>query len=106
MIELIFDRECPNAEAAREQLRKALTLANRNPGWTEWDREAPDSPEYARQYASPTILVNRRDVSGNGAEVDANSCRVYRRKDGTLTGSPPAEDILSAIRTEELEEEA
>lgn len=103
-LELIFDRDCPNAEAAREHLRQALALANRDPVWTEWDREAPESPDHARQFGSPTILVNGRDVSGKDTESDANSCRVYQHENGGFAGAPSPEDILAAIRTEEFAE--
>ncbi len=104
LIELIFNSDCPNADAAREQLRQALRLAGREPTWVEWDRESPDSPAHASRFGSPTILVNGRDISGKDTESDASSCRVYQNENGGFGGAPSPEDILSAIRDEEFTE--
>jgi hypothetical protein len=63
-IELIYDMDCPNVESARGVLRDALAAEGLESEWAEWDRESGDSHEYAREYGSPTILVDGRDVSG------------------------------------------
>lgn len=88
-IELIFDATCPHVEAARAQLREALTRAGRPATWTEWDRAALDAPPYARRYASPTILVDGRDIAGGGTlETGGSGCRL---------GTPSAQVILEAL---------
>jgi len=97
-IELIIDAGCPNVEAAREVLREALIEAGFETAWTEWDREAGGSPAYAREYGSPTILVDGRDVSGQGTESDANCCRVYVSADGSFRGVPEVETVRAALR--------
>jgi len=96
-IELIYDADCPNVEAARSQLRLALARAGMHPGWNEWERSDSAAPPHVRRYGSPTILVEGRDVSG-GAPADADCCRVYRGGDGRLQGVPPAETIAAALR--------
>ncbi len=97
-IELVIDRDCPNVQAARDVLSQALSAAGYASEWTEWDRGAAQSPAYVRSYGSPTILVDRQDVSGNGSESDANCCRVYRDPDGGFRGVPSRESILKALR--------
>lgn len=88
-IELIFDATCPHVEAARGQLREALTRAGRPAMWTEWDRAALDAPPYAQRYASPTVLVDGRDVAGGGAlDHGSSGCRL---------GTPSAQVILAAL---------
>ena len=88
-VELIFDATCPHVDAARDQLREALTMARLPLTWTEWDRAASDAPPHAQRYASPTILVDGRDVAGDGGTVDAGSgCRLR---------TPTAPMILAAL---------
>ena len=96
-VELIYNHDCPNADAAREVLHNALSAAGLEPRWIEWDRGEANSPSYARQYGSPTILVDKEDVSGEGGESAANSCRVYRAPDGSLRGVPSIQSVLAAL---------
>jgi hypothetical protein len=86
---LIFDATCPHVEAARAQLREAFARAGRRATWTEWDRAASDAPPYALRYASPTILVDGRDVAGGGTlDASGSGCRL---------GTPNAKVILEAL---------
>jgi len=96
-IELIIDRGCPNVEAARAELRRALSDLELPLRWQEWDRESTEAPAHARKYGSPTVLVNGRDVVGDGTEADANSCRVYLDHDGRIRGAPSAKEIRDAL---------
>lgn len=96
-VELILDPDCPNVELARERLREALAAENLPLEWTEWDRSAADAPSHARDYGSPTVLVDGDDVSGEGTSADANCCRVYAGGDG-IEGAPSVSDISSALR--------
>ncbi len=98
-VELIYDQDCPNVEAARAQLRKALAAVGVPAKWQEWDREAEGVPMYVRRYGSPTILVDERDVVGEGTESDSNCCRVYASENGRLQGVPPVDKIVSALRS-------
>jgi len=63
-VELIYDADCPNVAAARSVLIKAFTKTGVSACWREWERSASDAPQYAKDYASPTILIDGRDVGG------------------------------------------
>lgn len=97
-VELIYDLDCPNAAATRTALIRAFAETGLNARWAEWDRGASESPEYARQYASPTILVEGADVSGSADGVHARACRVYRGDDDRLQAAPPVAAIVAALR--------
>jgi hypothetical protein len=96
-VELIFDADCPNVAAARSLLIKAFTQTGVSARWREWERSAPDSPEYARRFGSPTILVNERDVGGGAPGVCNAGCRIYSDGDGKLSRIPPLEAICTAL---------
>ncbi|MFG0332430.1 MAG: hypothetical protein ACF8TS_03620, partial [Maioricimonas sp. JB049] len=96
-LELIYDRDCPNVEAARQQLRLALEQSGRPVRWTEWERNAPQSPAYVRQFGSPTILVGGIDVAGTAPSAQADCCRLYANESGDLQGVPTTDAILSAL---------
>lgn len=97
-VELIYDADCPNAEAARSQLRLALARAGKAPEWDEWERSDPAAPSHVRRYGSPTILVDGRDIAGQAAAEGADCCRLYQSESGGLQGFPSAESIAAALR--------
>lgn len=98
-VELIYDADCPNVEAARDQLRQALNQIGDPAEWNEWERSDPASPPHVRQYGSPTILVDGRDVAGACPSDESNCCRIYREEAGRAQGFPSSETIVSALRT-------
>ena len=91
-IDFIFDRDCPHAETARENLRDALGRASLPFTWTEHTVGDRDLPAYARGFGSPTVLVDTRDVGGEQPGV-APHCRLYANH----RGAPSVEEILSAL---------
>ncbi len=96
-VELIFDRDCPNVEAARQQLQRAFQQVGQPVEWVEWNRNDPAAPDYARRYGSPTILVDGADVADVLPLDGAACCRVYPSDDG-LQGVPPVEVIAAALQ--------
>jgi mercuric ion transport protein len=98
-VELIYDSDCPNIDQARSAIDAALREIGATSEWKEWDRSAEETPPALRQYGSPTILIDRRDVGGleMDAAADANSCRVYADGCGCLRGAPTAQQIVAAI---------
>ena len=97
-VEFIYDSDCPNAPEARQALLRAFAELNITAKWTEWSRSSPESPPYARQYGSPTILVNGLDVTGTEPLEEANCCRVYLHGPSGLRGVPPVSSIVAALR--------
>jgi len=96
-VELVYDKDCPNVEGARENLLRAFVRLGLPPNWTEWERNSKDSPAYARTYGSPTILINEGDCLGLDTKNDANSCRIYSSSDGKVAGVPSIDAIALAI---------
>jgi hypothetical protein len=100
MVELVYDRDCPNVDRAREMIRTALAHLGLPLAWTEWDRESSETPNDRRHFASPTVLIDGQDIGcdENGAALtDANACRVYVDGDGCLCGAPSSGLIVRAI---------
>ena len=96
-VELIYDADCPNVAQARSLLIKAFTQTGVSARWREWERSAPGSPEYARRYGSPTILVNEKDVGGGAPGAGNAACRIYSDGDGKLSRIPPLDAVCSAL---------
>lgn len=96
-IEFIYDRNCPNIEDARTQLRRALEQSGLAPDWQEWERSDPTSPAYTRLYGSPTVLVAGEDINGEPPSGDP-SCRIYANTQGRNRGVPDATLIRSALQ--------
>lgn len=92
-VELIYDLDCPNVKGTRENLLLAFSKSGMEPSWVEWDCNAPDSPEYARNCGSPTVLVGGQDIAGAISEPGANNCRLYGK-----SGVPPTSLIADALR--------
>jgi mercuric ion transport protein len=98
-VELIFDASCPNVAATRWHLREAFARIGLPEHWVEWDRASPTCPPYARDYASPTVLVGGRDVAGANDPVAGDGCRVYADATGALRGVPDVEVIVGALKS-------
>lgn len=97
-IEFIHFKGCPNIDATRTNLMKALSEAKLPAKWTEWDRNDENAPSYVKNYGSPTILVDGKDVAGSSGESESDSecCRVYQTSDGVV-GTPSVDLILQAL---------
>lgn len=103
-VELIWHRGCPNAATARTALMRAFSKTNSPAQWQEWCVDDPECPEEFRQYGSPTILIDGKDI--DGLEPDAqgetrSACRVYQDESGVLSGSPAVDRIVAMIKDDE-----
>ncbi|RJQ47369.1 MAG: hypothetical protein C4528_05310 [Gammaproteobacteria bacterium] len=96
-VELIYDRDCPNVAAARAQLLRAFVQAGLIPSWREWERHDAQSPRYAHEYGSPTLLIDGADVAADDAQTDANCCRLYADQ-GRLSGIPSLAVLTAKLR--------
>lgn len=105
-VELIYDSDCPNVRGARQVLLQAFAHLNLPPQWTEWERGSQESPRYARQYGSPTILVNGQDVGGAEPAQEADCCRVYLDGPAGTRGVPRISRVMAALDTSQAREPA
>ncbi len=88
-IELIYFDGCPCVDDARANLQQALQAARLPAQWTEWEQNDPAAPARVKQYGSPTVLVNGRNVTGDEEGVDASAC--------CADGAPALETIQAAL---------
>ncbi len=91
-VELIYFDGCPNAAPARDNLEKAIAAAGCGCQITEWKQGDENAPDYIRQYGSPTILIDGKDIAGAGNSGSSTSCRVYEG------GVPSVETIQAALK--------
>ena len=91
-IQLLHFQGCPNVDAAREALRKAMAAEKVDVVVEEIDVEASDAPAWARGWGSPTILIDGNDVAGQEPSESA-SCRLY------AGGVPSVDAIRSRLVT-------
>jgi mercuric ion transport protein len=89
-IQLLYFEGCPNLAPAREALREALAAEQIDDGVDEIDVEAPDAPEWARGWGSPTILVDGKDLTGATRATGA-ACRLYKG------GTPSVDEIRARL---------
>ncbi len=94
-VQLLSFPGCPNADAAREALRRSLLAAGLPPRFEEMDVTAQGTPERLRAWGSPTILVDGRDVAD--AAPTGPSCRLYPGPEGGAQGIPPEDLIGKAL---------
>ncbi|MBL4818833.1 MAG: MerC domain-containing protein, partial [Deltaproteobacteria bacterium] len=60
--------------------------------------DSPETPEYAKSVASPSVFVNGKDVAEDRGSHTGKGCRVYYN-DGKYEGVPSAESIVAAIQS-------
>lgn len=97
LVELIYQADCPNVRRTRQNLLEALAGSGAPARWTEWDSTGPGAPAYARHFASPTILVNGRDVAADNGVDGGTACRLYIGPQGSISGAPSIELIAAAL---------
>lgn len=94
-VELVYFEGCPNADAARENLRKAFVELKMEADWQEWDQNNDDIPDHLKIFGSPSILVEGTDVAGDPDDCcQAKSCRIYEGGQN----APDVEMIKAALQ--------
>ncbi|MCR9145558.1 MAG: MerC domain-containing protein [bacterium] len=78
-------------------MNDAMTSLGLSPDWREHCRQDENAPPYAQKFGSPTILVDGEDVAP-AAGAGGNACRIYRDADGRMSGLPPREDLVRALK--------
>lgn len=98
-IELLWWAGCPSTERALSELRAALQDAGISGADVRMTEITTEEEARARAFVgSPTILVDGEDVSPPSEEPVGLNCRIYRRRDGTVSPRPDREDLREALR--------
>lgn len=100
-IQLLYFPGCPHLPKTRRTLHKALeTLALKNVLVKEIDVSTAGCPSFYKNWPSPSVLINSRDIDGMKPAKGA-ACRIYRSG-----GTPEMEQIIAAIKTAVEKEDA
>jgi hypothetical protein len=97
-VELLWWSECPSWERTLTMLRdemKALGLDSESVEVRQV--ETAEAAEREAFVGSPTIRVDGRDVQPPRDEPAGLTCRVYRRRDGSVSPLPDPADIREAL---------
>ena len=97
-VELFWWEGCPSTERALQELRQALVavgLQDVEP--TLREIRSDEDARRAGFIGSPTIRIDGVDVAPQPEEPAALSCRVYRRRDGTIMPTPDPQDVHEAL---------
>jgi hypothetical protein len=98
-IELLWWAGCPSTERARAELRAALEDAGISNAKVRMTEITTVQQAQARGFVgSPTILVDGEDVAPPGEEPVGLNCRVYRRRDGTVSPTPGPDIVRAALK--------
>lgn len=93
-VQLLYFPGCPNVAETRRALAAAMEQLALDPDAIEAvNVHGRACPDHLRNWPSPSILVDGRDIEGTPA-VDAAACRIYP---GGRT--PAAETIVNALKT-------
>jgi hypothetical protein len=77
-IELLGFASCPNTPILRDRLRAAIAAVDSRWRFADIDQETLAKDDLRRGYATPTILVNGRDLYGLPVPSEpAMGCRIY-----------------------------
>jgi hypothetical protein len=89
---------CPNCEATRDLVEQTVRELHLE---AEIETIRVHDADEARRYrflGSPTVQVDGNDIEAGRDTIEASfSCRVYRTPSG-ITGVPPKDLLLDAIR--------
>lgn len=98
-VELLWWEGCPSTETALSELRQALSDVGLQAVQVRM-REicSDDDAGQAGFIGSPTVLVDGVDVAPQPGEPAGLSCRVYRRRDGSISPTPDPMDVRDALR--------
>ncbi|MCK6458167.1 MAG: hypothetical protein L6Q92_16760 [Phycisphaerae bacterium] len=92
-VQLLYFPGCPNVDAARGALTRALHAAGLLLQFDEIDVSAQDTPAPLRVWGSPTILIDGVDVGG-ATEPTGLTCRLYSRDCCSSSAGAPTEAMV------------
>jgi hypothetical protein len=99
-VELLWWEGCPSTERTLVEVREALRDVGLNGAEIRMREITTDAAAQAAGFlGSPTILVDGEDPLPAGQEDSVGlNCRVYRRRDGTVSPIPDPDDLREALR--------
>jgi hypothetical protein len=99
-VELLWWQGCPSWERALQILRAEMEAAGLDPGTVRVTEIEGDADAERRDFpGSPTIRVDGHDIQPPGAEEPGGlTCRVYRRRDGSISPLPDPANVREALR--------
>jgi hypothetical protein len=99
-VQLLWWEGCPSTERALAELREALADVGLPEAHVRMHEIKTDAEAGEAGFlGSPTILIDGTDVAGPGnGDVVGLSCRVYRRRDGTISPTPDPDDLRETLR--------
>jgi len=95
-VRLLYFPSCPNVDATRIGLRKALAACGLPSTFDETDIEA-EVGKGLGLWGSPTILVDGQDLFGVRAPTGC-ACRIYPDPASSNVGVPSESSIVNALR--------
>lgn len=99
-VELLWWEGCPSTSRARAELRAAMNELGLPPNALhEIEVPTDDAAEGRGFVGSPTIRIDGRDVQPPPeGEPPGLTCRIYRRRDGSISPLPDPADLRDALK--------
>jgi hypothetical protein len=105
-IELLWWEGCPSTPQAVRELREVLRELGLSDAEVHMRQICSDEDARGAGFVgSPTILIDGVDVVSAPDEPAALNCRIYRRRDGTISSTPDPDDLREALRRAATPEE-
>ena len=98
-VEVLYWEGCPSLPQTLADLRAALTEAGHDPDAIVLRHIGDDETARAERFVgSPTIRIDGRDVFDPGEDEPYGLvCRVYHRRDGSVSPTPDPEDLRAVL---------
>ena len=98
-IDLVYDADCPHTELARENVNLSLTNYTGEIDLHEWNSSDPKCPSHVLGFGSPTILIDKTEITGTLPLAGMRGCRIYRTSEGQKN-APTVKQIRDALHRE------
>jgi glutaredoxin-related protein len=98
-VELYWWEGCPSTETAVQELHEALSELGLDGVKVRMRQISSDQDAREAGFiGSPTVLVDGEDVAPAPGEPAGLTCRVYRRREGSISPTPDPVDVRDALR--------
>jgi hypothetical protein len=98
-VELLWWEGCPSYPETLADLERALAAVGVDSQVQMVEIESGEQARRERFPGSPTIRIDGEDVVPSGQDERWSlTCRIYRRRDGTISPQPDSADVRAALR--------